>query len=128
MVNKRMVISTGKLGTPIGFDAHQDGDVKKSARNRCSTKVATREGDIVLIIIRRAGDKLVIGEAVTVTVLNVKGNQVRIGIDAPRDIPVNREEIYQHILKDKKALNGYERVRTPVPTAQIPIRRLTLSD
>ena len=82
----------------------------------------------MLILTRRVGEKLIIGEDVTITVLGVKGNQIRIGIDAPRDVSVNREEIYLRILKEKKALNGNDRVRTPVPTAQFPIRRLSLSD
>ena len=68
----------------------------------------------MLILTRRVGEKLIIGEDVTVTVLSVKGNQVRIGIDAPRDVSVNREEIYQRILKEKKALNGSGWVQTPV--------------
>jgi len=60
----------------------------------------------MLILTRRVGEKLVIGENVTVTVLGVKGNQVRIGIDAPRNVTVNREEIYERILKEKKQMNG----------------------
>ncbi|HEY5774680.1 MAG TPA: carbon storage regulator CsrA [Xanthomonadales bacterium] len=60
----------------------------------------------MLILTRRTGEKLVIGENVTVTVLGIKGNQIRIGIEAPRDVSVNREEIYQRILNEKKALNG----------------------
>jgi len=69
----------------------------------------------MLILTRRVGEKLVIGDNVKVTVLGVKGHQVRIGIDAPRDVTVNREEIYQRILAEKKALNGDKWVRTPVP-------------
>ena len=62
----------------------------------------------MLILTRRLGEKLVIGENVTVTVLGVKGNQVRIGIDAPRDVTVHREEVYERILKEKIALRGME--------------------
>ena len=51
----------------------------------------------MLILTRRVGEKLVIGENVTVTVLGVKGNQIRIGIDAPKDVAVHREEIYSRI-------------------------------
>jgi carbon storage regulator len=82
----------------------------------------------MLILTRRVGEKLVIGENVTVTVLGVKGNQVRIGIDAPRDVMVNREEIYQRILKEQKALNGTGWVRIPAPTVKIPARTLSLVD
>ena len=82
----------------------------------------------MLILTRRVGEKLVIGEDVKITVLSVKGNQVRIGIDAPREVSVNREEIYQRILKEKKALNGSEMARAPVNARQVPIRRLSLSD
>ena len=55
----------------------------------------------MLILTRRVGETLMVGDQVTVTVLGVKGNQVRIGVNAPRDVAVHREEIYQRI-KDEK--------------------------
>jgi carbon storage regulator len=56
----------------------------------------------VLILTRRVGETLMIGNEVTVTVVAVKGNQVRLGVNAPRDVEVYREEIYERV-KDQKA-------------------------
>ncbi|KXJ57850.1 MAG: carbon storage regulator [Neptuniibacter sp. Phe_28] len=57
----------------------------------------------MLILTRRIGETLMIGDDVTVTVLGVNGNQVRIGVNAPKDVAVHREEIYQRIKSDKQA-------------------------
>jgi carbon storage regulator len=59
----------------------------------------------MLILTRRVGETLMIGDEVSVTVLGVKGNQVRIGVNAPRDVTVHREEIYERIRKER-ALGG----------------------
>ncbi len=55
----------------------------------------------MLVLTRTINEKIVIGDDVSVTVLGVKGNQVRIGIEAPLEIPVHREEIYQRLLKER---------------------------
>ena len=55
----------------------------------------------MLILTRRVGETLVIGDEVTVTVLRVRGNQVRLGVNAPKEVAVHREEIYQRIQMEK---------------------------
>ncbi len=59
----------------------------------------------MLILTRRVGETLIIGDNVTVTVLGVKGNQVRIGVNAPKDVTVHREEIYERIKKEKELVH-----------------------
>jgi len=57
----------------------------------------------VLILTRRVGETLVIGDDVSITVLGVKGNQVRVGINAPKNVSVHREEIYDRIQNEKSS-------------------------
>ena len=59
----------------------------------------------MLILTRRVGETVMIGNDVTVTVLGVKGNQVRIGINAPKTVAVHREEIYERIKREQRGLD-----------------------
>jgi carbon storage regulator len=60
----------------------------------------------MLILTRRVGETLMVGDDVTVTVLGVKGNQVRIGVNAPKNVAVHREEIYDRIKDEQDEKNG----------------------
>ena len=66
----------------------------------------------MLILTRRAGETVMIGSDITITVLGVKGNQVRIGINAPKDVAVHREEIYERIQNEKEC-DGAREARVP---------------
>ena len=62
----------------------------------------------MLILTRRVGESLRIGDDVSVTVLGIKGSQVRIGVNAPKTIPVHREEVYDRINNEKSAKKDFD--------------------
>lgn len=72
----------------------------------------------MLILTRRVGETVMIGDDVTITVLGVKGNQVRVGINAPKHVAVHREEIYERIKREQQT----EEVAKQQKTAQhVPV-------
>jgi carbon storage regulator len=72
----------------------------------------------MLILTRRVGETIMIGSEITVTVLSVQGNQVRVGINAPRSVAVHREEIYERIKREAKDKDGAESATPVVETPE----------
>ena len=66
------------------------------------------QADLLTLLAERVGETLIIGDDVHITVLGVKGNQVRIGINAPKSVSVHREEIYDRIRQEKDSAAGGE--------------------
>lgn len=60
----------------------------------------------MLILTRRIGETLMIGDGVTVTVMGVRGNQIRLGINAPKSVEVHREEVYERVQKERAGKDG----------------------
>jgi carbon storage regulator len=78
-----------------------DDDALSKAVNIVAASAKLARSSIMLILTRRVGETVMIGNEVTVTVLGVKGNQVRIGVNAPKDVAVHREEIYERIKREE---------------------------
>ena len=75
----------------------------------------------MLILTRRVGETVMIGDDVTITVLGVKGNQVRVGINAPKHVAVHREEIYERIKREQHPKKSWP--RSPRPRSTRPACR-----
>ncbi len=69
----------------------------------------------MLVLTRRPGESIVVGENIVVTVIEIKGGQVRIGIDAPREVDVYREEIYEQVKQENlSAIANVDEIRKAV--------------
>jgi len=72
----------------------------------------------MLVLSRRKGESVIIGDGIKVTVIDVRGDQIRLGIDAPRSISVHREEIYQQVLEENAAAAQSADVASPLLRAE----------
>lgn len=77
----------------------------KTTRKASEGKLVREDIEIVLILTRRVGESVKIDRNITVSVLGIKGNQIRLGVDAPKDVPVHREEIYQKMMDQEQSEN-----------------------
>lgn len=68
----------------------------------------------MLILTRRIGEKIMLGDDICLVILSVRGGQVRIGVDAPRNITVHRDEVYQRIKKEEERALLYSKPKTAV--------------
>ena len=87
------------------FETEPNWGRRVKCKNRSADsllQLQPRKGVEMLILTRRIGEKLVVGGNVTVTVLGIRGNQIRIGIDAPPEVKVHREEIFKKINAERK--------------------------
>ena len=73
----------------------------------------------MLMMTRRAGQKIVVGDGITIEVVEVSGNTVRLGVDAPRSVPVYREEIWTAVKEENKAAAEAEATKLPRPAASV---------
>ncbi len=74
----------------------------------------------MLILTRRVGESLMIGDNVNVTVLGIKGNQVRLGVNAPKEVAVHREEIYQRIQREQSGMKSPDAPPETGPDEGVP--------
>jgi carbon storage regulator len=75
----------------------------------------------MLILTRRVGETVMIGDDVTITVLGVKGNQVRVGINAPKSVAVHREEIYERIKREQQGGSQGQGAEKPKAAEYVPV-------
>src|SRR5580693_8761220 len=84
------------------YQAEENPSVlKRPLGGRATFRLRISEDRPMLILTRRVGESLMIGDEITVTVVDIKGNQIRLGIQAPKEIPVHREEVYVRLNEEK---------------------------
>jgi carbon storage regulator len=76
----------------------------------------------MLILTRRIGETIIIGDDIEVSVLGIKGNQVRVGVNAPKDVSVHREEIYQKIQNENRQADGIDGINGNVGIDQVLVQ------